>query len=422
MKGTRSTAQRRVGRLLAIHCSLVIGVLASLGALVGTAQGDPSAGTEVVIVARAAKIAQLIGDYDRQRDEPTINRTEARFGLLGTDLGIPFLHGGHTYVLFGDTVGAGRRDGDSIAVTDDVTPEDGLDLEFLTDASGIYRSIEIPGVRLGPFEVPVEGVSVGGKMYVYCTTDHDFEVIGTTVAPLMNRSIVAISEDDGESFTYLYDVSTEHFINVSIVEVDSAEWDGFPLESGPGLVVFGSGRYRASNVRLAFQPADRIEAKESLRYFVGLDEAGRPTWSSEEEDAQALFDQPCVGEFSVSYNRFIEKWVMLYNCCCDVATRGIDLRTAERPWGPWSEPEVLFEPWQDGGYCGFMHTNWNHNRCDEVHDPGREYEWGGEYGPYQFEHLAIGDDTTTTIYFTMSTWNPYTVVLMKATLALADGS
>ena len=53
---------------------------------------------------------------------------------------------------------------------------------------------------------------------------------------------------------------------------------------------------------------------------------------------------------------------------------------------------------------------------DQVHDPGRENEWGGEYGPYQFEDLATGNETSTTIYFTMSTWNPYTVVLMKATL------
>jgi hypothetical protein len=31
--------------------------------------------------------------------------------------------------------------------------------------------------------------------------------------------------------------------------------------------------------------------------------------------------------------------------------------------------------------------------------------------------LATGNNSSTTIYFTMSTWNPYTVVLMKATLS-----
>ena len=59
--------------------------------------------------------------------------------------------------------------------------------------------------------------------------------------------------------------------------------------------------------------------------------------------------------------------------------------------------------------------------CDSVHDPGRQYEFGSEYGPYQFEELATGiEDVNATIYFAMSTWNPYTVVLMKATVALED--
>lgn len=63
-----------------------------------------------------------------------------------------------------------------------------------------------------------------------------------------------------------------------------------------------------------------------------------------------------------------------------------------------------------------MHTSWSYNNCDEVHDSGREYEWGGEYEAYQIHEFANGNDTTTTIYYTMSTWNPYTVILMKSSL------
>jgi len=206
---------------------------------------------------------------------------------------------------------------------------------------------------------------------------------------------------------------------ISIIEVDSADWAGLPQESEPGLVIFGSGRYRASDLRLAFQPAAEIESRERLRYFAGLNKRGEPTWSVQEEDAEALFDQPCVGEFSVSYNRFISKWIMLYNCRSENGTRGINLRTADRPWGPWSETQLIFHPWDDAGYCHFIHSNRLFKYCDTVHDPGREYVWGGIYGPYQFEHLAIGNVSETTIYFTMSTWNPYTVVLMKATLGLS---
>jgi hypothetical protein len=372
----------------------------------------------VIVAARATKIAQLVGDYDRERKQPTANLTATRYKLAGTDLGVPFRHKDRIYLLFGDTVGPPK--GDAIAYTTDTTPDDGLDLQFIHDASGTYQPVRVPGISQGGFEVPMEGVSIGGRMYIYHTTDSGgaLEMNQDGVgASKMGRSVVAVSDDDGQTFTYLYDLSTQHFINVSVVEVDSAAWLGLPQKQGTGLVMFGSGAYRRSNVYLAFQPAAEIGTRASMRYFAGLDGSGQPVWSAEEKEAQALFDQPCVGELSVSYNRFIRQWLMLYNCFLP-QWRGINLRTADQPWGPWSDAQLIFHPWDDQGYCHFMHASWRQNKCDEVHDPGRENVWAGEYGPYQFEDFAVGDDSTTTIYFTMSTWNPYTVVLMKAQLKL----
>ena len=350
------------------------------------------------------KISQLVGDYDRQHQSPTLNLTASRYGLISTDLGVPFSHNGRTFLLFGDSWG--ETVGDAIAYTTDTNPEDGLDLLFTTFQNGTYKPVTIPGISQGDFEVPMEGVSVGSKMYIYQTTDHSSAV-------MMGRSVLAVSGDDGNTFSYLYDFSNTHFINVSVVEVDVAKWPGLPSGTGNGLVVYGSGRYRQSDVRLAYQPADQIEIPQSLRYFAGLDHNSNPLWSENEADAVPLFSQPLVGELSVSYNSFLHKWLMLYNCD---QPRGINYRSADVPWGPWSEPQILFDPWKDKGYCHFMHVDWQFSRCDSVHDPGRQNEWGGEYGPYQFENFAIGNDSTTTIYYTLSTWNPYTVVLMKSTL------
>jgi hypothetical protein len=248
-------------------------------------------------------------------------------------------------------------------------------------------------------------------MYVYYTTDHSPQVA-------MGRSVVVRSDDQGNSFHYLYDFSTDHFINISIVKIPSSSWKLLPENNGKdGLMIFGSGTYRKSNVYLAWQPAAGIEHPGAIRYFSGMDDNHKPLWSSREENAVALFNQPCVGEFSVSYNKFIDRWIMLYNCG---NPRGINMRTAEFPWGPWTKPQLIFDPWQDGGYCHFMHVSWKDRHCDSVMDPGRENDWAGEYGPYQFERFAAGDSMAahpyTTIYFTMSTWNPYTVVLMKAKL------
>lgn len=364
----------------------------------------------------ASKISQVVGDYDRERSQPTLNQTWTRYQLAATDLGVPFRHKDRTYVLFGDTHGA--RGGDAIGYSTDTDIDRGLHLEFIRDATGIYKPIQIPGITQGEFEVPVEGVSIGGRMYVYHTTDADN---GTRPAPnpgyKMGRSVVAVSDDDGQTFTLLYSLSRQYFINVSIVATDAGLWPGLPYANGEQLVMFGSGVYRRSNVYLAAQPAAEIGARTSMRYWSGLDGSGKPVWSLQEQAARPLFNQPCVGEFSVSYNRFIDKWIMLYNC--DFAqTRGINLRTADQPWGPWSEPVILFRPWEDNGYCHFMHVNWAFQKCDQVQDAGRDNEWGGEYGPYQFRDLAVGNASSTTIYFNMSTWNPYTVVLMRATLQL----
>jgi hypothetical protein len=365
----------------------------------------PAAPPPVTVVSRPVKIAQLVGDFDRQRQQPTANRTETRYHLVSTDLGVPFQHHGRTYLLFGDTFGP--PGGDAIAFTTDRSPEDGLDLTFIHEETGVYRPVQIPGVSQGDFEVPMAGTSVAGRMYVYHTTDHSEKVA-------MGRSVVAVSEDDGRSFRYLYDLSTRQFINVSVVQVTNDDWQGLPRAIGTGLLLFGSGKYRQSSVRLAFQPAEQIEERASLRYFAGSDAAGKPIWSEQEWDAEPFFDPPVVGELSVTYNRFLRQWLMLYNV--NNGRNAILFRTAEQPWGPWSEARTLFDPRADHGYGQFMHAPAADGPQDALSDPGREAVWGDAYGPYQFPEFATGHDSATTIYFTLSTWNPYTVVLMKATL------
>ena len=47
---------------------------------------------DVIVFARATKIAQLVGEYDRERKKPTVNLTKSRYKLSSTDLGVPFRH------------------------------------------------------------------------------------------------------------------------------------------------------------------------------------------------------------------------------------------------------------------------------------------------------------------------------------------
>ena len=45
-------------------------------------------------------------------------------------------------------------------------------------------------------------------------------------------------------------------------------------------------------------------------------------------------------------------------------------------------------------------------------------DYGGEYAPYILARYSTGDAAqgTSTFYYTLSTWNPYTVVIMQTSI------
>jgi hypothetical protein len=64
---------------------------------------DARAQDEIIYVPGSTrKIEQMVGDYDNHLRKPTANKTNARYGIPNTDLGVFFEHGGKTYVAFGD--------------------------------------------------------------------------------------------------------------------------------------------------------------------------------------------------------------------------------------------------------------------------------------------------------------------------------
>jgi hypothetical protein len=366
----------------------------------------------VTVVSRSVrKVCQLTGDFDRELQQPTLNLTATRDGVWGTDLGIPVEYNGQLFILFGDTVptlipsrGAGP---DAIAVTDDVDPDDCVALTFLHAPDGWFARATIPGVSLADFEVPSGGFSANGKVYAFYTTD------AFTGGKTMGRSVLASATAIGAT-SFVYSASTDRFINISPTVVENADIAGLPATEGQGVLLFGSGNYRVSSVSLAFVPTAAVEDRTAWRFFTGFEPGSDvPAWSANETDAQLLFDHPCVGELSVTWNPYLGQWLMLYNC--DLPPYAIVMRTAEKPWGPWSPPASLFDPARDPGYCHFIHAAVN-PPCDVVSDPGREDVFGGPYGPYVIPRFTSGLGRESTVYFTMSTWNPYETMLMRSTL------
>ena len=339
------------------------------------------------------KVAQLTGEDDRERGTLVPNQTLTRYGLWGTDLGASFDYGGRTVLLFGDSIptGDGTRNpafGDAIAFTTDTDPSDGFALDFATHDDGTFRSPVVPGVALGEYEVPLDGID-GGSMYVWFATD------------VMMRSVLARSDDNATTFTRVHDLSTDKLVNVSAV-----------LRDGE-VYLFGSGRFRESDVFLARVPLTDIEDRSAYRFYAGSDGCAAQ-WTPDEALAAPLFGPACVGELSAHHVPALDAWLVLYTCD---EPRGVQARIARSPTGPWSEPVTIFEPWQDGGYCHFMHTSYDFMMCDAVHDPGRETQWGGEYAPYLVESLTESRGARgAALYFVLSTWNPYNTMLLRSEL------
>ncbi len=203
-------------------------------------------------------------------------------------------------------------------------------------------------------------------------------------------------------------------------------------------MLFGSvGGWRRADAYLAVVPLAQIKDKTALRYLQARDDDGRPQWSKKIEDAMIIVDtehpdkvenpelanaQGCIGTFRAHYSDVLEAWIGVYDC----ANEGIRLASAALPWGPWRTQRptdrMLFNPWLDGGYCGFMHAGPYRAvlGCSEAEDiiygARGDDDFGTAYAPNVIKRYTTGHREQATIYFSFSTWHPYNNVLMRATL------
>lgn len=382
---------------------------------------------------RSQKVCQLTGDFDFQTGAETRSITGAKFNVPGTDLGSPFEHNGSLYFLFGDTTTASQ---DGLAFTTEHEPEPCPKIDFVTkpDNAREFQPIAAPGISLGQDEVPTTGFSAHGALYAF---------VRTNFAGDMGTAVLLRSNDNGSTFNSVSDEWRQglgnKFVYLSAVRVSKADFPDLPTNAKEGLLVFGTGRYRQSNPYLAFIDLDELQhGRKVVSYFKGtrsLQISGvdsiTPSWVNADQanEARDLFGKNvpgCVGELSVTWNAKLNQWLMLYNCANIIVGR-----VAEKPWGPWSEPATIFDPGADGGFGQFIHGCQCKERgavCGPMLDlvspavvnikkfrdnPNAN---GAVYAPYVIPRYTKGERRTVTIYYLMSTWNPYQVVLMKTTL------
>jgi hypothetical protein len=386
------------------------------------------------IAGSTAKVQQLVGEQDLERREPTPGRTVSRYGLAGTDLGSSFEHEGRVYFLFGDTVGSLGGAPDTIGVTDARDPESGVRLDFLTAPARSqssmprgrgrrgrgpageqqYLTIEPPGVSMEAFEVPVAGLSLNGRMHIVVSTNHtddgmrERSVLTTFTPPATFRAGRTISQ-----------LPAGRFVKMALRAAPTAV-AGVPA-GGPFVFMWGTGAYRRSDAYFAVVPAASFESGSGTRFFAGLDGGGRPTWSEQESDAKPVVRSGAMGDISVTWCAPLNLWLMTFDSRPPAAP-GIQFAYSATPWGPWSTPETIFHPMRDPGLGVFIH-NPRGSPPDRLVGPviGRavfdpQGTHGGAYAPYMVERWTRVQGNELTIYYVMSTWNPYVVVLMKSKL------
>jgi len=304
------------------------------------------------------------------------NRTDVHYDVDGTDLGSMFDFQGTLYMAFGDTFGCcrpseGGAGGDNwrwnvMAYSTDRDLDDGITFDgMMTDEDGNARAI-LRKSKEDITIIPTAGIAVGERMYLHYMAVGHWGLPGEWT---LNRSGWAYSDDRGQTWTQPAD---------AIWDGDTNFGQAALVEDGGYTYVFGIHGGRFGGVALARVPSYRLLEMAAYTYWNGRD------WVEDIESAVEIADAP-VGELSVAWNNYLDRWIMTY---LDEVRRAIVIREAPELTGPWSEPiEVVSAD-----------------------------DYPSLYGAYLPPWASDGE----VIYFNMSQWGPYNVRLMRARLVKAE--
>jgi hypothetical protein len=385
------------------------------------------------IPGSTTKVEQMIGDCDYTAQARTgqcaltTSQTAMRARVLGTDIGASFESEGRVIFLFGDTISPSPSENylasDTMASSVSTDPSRGLFLDFFTNNDGSPYFVRIPGVRMGAGEVPHAGIRLNGSTYIVVNTGTD---INLPDRHINEYSVLTRFDETNRRFTVLRTISSRpngRFVTTAL------------RQSGNDVYIFGLGVYRGSDVYLSVVGAADFESGRGTRYFTGLVN-GQPTWSTSEGDAvPVVLDNPLnvpnatpgVGNVSVIYSNELRLWLMTYDSVrSEPEARGFYFSYASEPWGPWQRPQLIFNATRDGAAGTFIHdpritpgdrlTGPTIGPNDPVTTPG------GPYAPYMIERFTRVSGPTLSIYYTLSTWNPYTIVMMRSDFQISEGS
>ncbi|MGP4079227.1 DUF4185 domain-containing protein [Pseudalkalibacillus sp. R45] len=342
-------------------------------------------GSTGLVATKAKKIARVTGVTLEGETIPNPNQTPENYGVRATDLGIIWdattdPDQKKVMLAFGDTYddgwggfgGGGDPDGwrgNVLAISSDQDLSDGLSFSSMITEEGndnyakeiIHSEHDTSGD--GDFTaIPTAGVTVGDKHFIHYMQIKNWGANGRWNT---NFSEIAYSDDEGQTWTKSGVKWPE---GSKFTQAAYVKKDGY-------VYMFGTPAGRFDHAYLAKVPEEDLLVKEEYEYWNGSD------WTKNDESAAvAVVDAP-VSELSVQYNSYYDKWIMLY---LNENRYAMVMRSSSSLTEGWSaETEVATGEEFPGLYGGFIHP-WSNDGKD--------------------------------LYFVMSEWGPYNVVLMKSEL------
>ncbi|MGE2724452.1 DUF4185 domain-containing protein [Mycolicibacterium pulveris] len=329
------------------------------------------------------------------------NKTIERFAITGTDLGIIWDNGDpanrQVLMAFGDTYGYCSVRGQQWRYNVLFRSQDGTLSNTVAVPNGVLASnysgspmlrpniskAILPGVKWAPEEkgmIPTAGIAVGGKQYLNFMSIKSWDGDGRWTT---NYSAIAVSPDNGEHWG-IYPDSVRPAAEGSVPNVKYAPGNqnfqqGAFLKPGPGdpyIYSFGTPSGRGGPAFVSRVLPAYVPDLRKYEYW----SSGANAWVPGDPGAATPVIPGPVSEMSAQYNTYLNQYLVLYGN----AANDIVARTAPAPQGPWSPERLLVRSWDFPGgiYAPFLHP-WS---------TGKE------------------------LYYNLSLWSAYNVMLMKTVL------
>ncbi|GAC1400102.1 MAG: DUF4185 domain-containing protein [Mycobacterium sp.] len=318
------------------------------------------------------------------------NNTLQRFAVSGTDLGIMWDNGSRQVLMaFGDTSGYCSAPGHQWRYNVLMRSTDGALANTVNVANspmwarGISKQV-INSTRWASSEtgiIPTAGVSVGGNQYMNFMSIRSWDANGAWTT---NYSAIAVSPDNGEHWgVYPGSVRASRADGVPgarYMQGNENFQQGAFLKPGPGdpyIYSFGTPAGRGGAAFVARVLPSYVPDLTKYQYW----NADSNTWVPANPAAATPVIPGPVGEMSAQFNTYLHQYLLMY---CN-GGNDVVFRTAPSPQGPWSPEQMIVPSMQFPGgiYAPFLHP-WS---------TGRE------------------------LYFNLSEWNDYNVMLLKTVLA-----